>query len=247
MTLDTIEARGGDGTLELPEGHTLEVSNVDKVLWPSERLTKGDLLRYYVTVSPSLLPAVADRPLVMRRFPNGITNKAFYQQRAPQPVPQGVRVEVLPSDKEVPNRLVGGFLLTLLYMAQLAVISQDPWFSTVHAPDEPDQVAFDLDPMPGVTFVQVRDMARWVHDELQRLEIPHVLKTSGASGLHISVPLPAGTSYESGRLFCQIIATLIAHNHPKQATAMRSVDAKGRRVYIDYLQNVRGKTFSHGL
>jgi hypothetical protein len=81
--LDTIEARGGEGMLELPEGDALEVSNLDKVLWPSERLTKGDLLRYYVTVSSDILPTVADRPLVMRRFPNGITNKAFYQQRAP--------------------------------------------------------------------------------------------------------------------------------------------------------------------
>jgi bifunctional non-homologous end joining protein LigD len=90
----------------------------------------------------------------------------------------------------------------------------------------------------------VGDVARSVHDELTRVDILHVPKTSGASGLHIYVPLPPVTSYESGRLFCQIIATLVAHEHPKQATVVRNVHARGRRVYIDYLQNVRGKTLA---
>jgi bifunctional non-homologous end joining protein LigD len=85
---------------------------------------------------------------------------------------------------------------------------------------------------------------RWVHDELQRFEIPHVLKTSGASGLHVYVPLPPGTSNELARLFCQIIATLVAHEHPQQATVVRNVHSRGRRVYIDYLQNIRGKTLA---
>src|SRR5262249_13664339 len=154
------------GTLTLPDGHTLDVSHLDKVLWPEGRITKGDLLRYYVRVSPVILPVIADRPLVMKRFPNGIAAKAFYQQRAPSRVPPGVRVEVLPSDTEVPSRLVGGALMTLLYMAQLAVISQDPWFSRVATPEDADHVAFDLDPMPGVAFARVLDVARWIRDEL---------------------------------------------------------------------------------
>jgi bifunctional non-homologous end joining protein LigD len=195
-------------------------------------------------MSPWVLPAVADRPLVMKRFPNGITAKAFYQQRAPDRVPPGVRVEVIEGDSEVPTRLVGGRLTTLLYMAQLAVISQDPWFSRVGTPGDADHVAFDLDPMPGVTFARVLDVARWIREELARLGVPGVPKTSGADGLHIYVPLPPGTSYESGRLFCQIVSTIVADRHPDVATVERSVHARGRKVYVDYLQNIRGKTLA---
>jgi bifunctional non-homologous end joining protein LigD len=187
---------------------------------------------------------VADRPLVMKRFPNGVGGKAFYQQRAPDDVPPGVRVEVLPGDAEVPSRLVGGSLTTLAYMTQLAVVSQDPWFSRVGSLESADHVALDLDPMPGVTFTRVLDVARWLRDVLEGLGVPAVPKTSGADGVHIYIPLPPDTTYESGRLFCQIVATLVADRHPEAATVERAVHARGRRVYIDYLQNIRGKTLA---
>jgi bifunctional non-homologous end joining protein LigD len=180
----------------------------------------------------------------MKRFPNGVQAKAFYQQRAPDEVPPGVRVAVLPADTEVPSRLVGGSLTTLLYMAQLAVVSQDPWFSRVGSLDSADHVALDLDPMPGVTFTRVLDVARWLRDVLDGLGVPAVPKTSGADGAHIYIPLPPDTTYESGRLFCQIVATLVADRHPQAATVERAVHARGRRVYIDYLQNIRGKTLA---
>ncbi len=242
--LEGIEERGGDGRLHLPGGDTLEVTNLTKVFWPGLGITKGGLLRHYARVSPYLLPAVQDRPLVMRRFPNGITGKAFYQQRAPQDVPRGVRVEVVQGDEDVPGRLVGGSLKTLLYMAQLAVIAQDPWVSRVRTPDLPDHVALDLDPMPDVPWSQVLDVARWCHDELQRIGVPAWPKTSGASGLHIYIPLPPKTSYESGRLLCEVIAAIIARRHPRAATVKRAVHARGRTVYVDYLQNMRGKTLA---
>jgi len=173
-----------------------------------------------------------------------VKGPAFYQQRAPEDVPSGVRVEVLPNDTEVPSRLIGGSLMTLLYMVQLGVISQDPWFSRVHSPDFADYVALDLDPMPGVTFAQVLDVARWTRDELLRYGIPNVPKTSGLTGLHIYVPLPPKTTYETGRLFCQILATMVASKHPKMATVIRSVHDRGRKVYVDCLQNIRGKTLA---
>jgi bifunctional non-homologous end joining protein LigD len=242
--LEAIEDGKGDGTLALPEGWTLAVGNLKKIFWPSGGITKGELLRYYAAISPILLPAVADRPLVMRRFPNGVKGKAFYQQRAPEDVPDGVRVEVIPADTEVPSRLVGGSLITLLYMTQLAVISQDPWFSRIQSPDFADYVAIDLDPMPGVKFSQILDVARWVRDELERVKAFSVPKTSGASGLHIYIPLPPKTSYETGRLFCQVIATLVARKHPKAATVVRAVHDRGRTVYLDYLQNIHGKTLA---
>ena len=124
----------GSGVLHLSGDLQLEVSNLRKVFWPKLKITKGELMRYYARVAPFLLPVVKDRPLIMKRFPNGVDGKAFYQQRAPEPVPRGVRVATLPDDKEVPSRLIGGDLITLLYMTQLAVVSQDPWFSRVQSP-----------------------------------------------------------------------------------------------------------------
>lgn len=242
--LQAIEDARGDGVITLPDGASLTVSNLRKIYWPEGRITKGELLRYYVAVSPYLLPAVADRPLVMKRFPNGIRGKAFYQQRAPEPVAAGVRVEALPDDHEVPSRLVGGSLTTLLYMAQLGAISEDPWFSRVATPADPDYVALDLDPMPGTTFARVLDVARWARDELNSLGVSSVPKTSGADGLHVYIPLEPGTPYAAGMLFCQIVATVIAQKHPKAATVVRSVHARGTRIYVDYLQNIQGKTLA---
>ena len=243
-TLQELEDARRDGTLALPGGTRLELTNLAKVFWPGPRITKGDLLRYYLRISPWILPAVADRPLVMKRFPNGVKGKAFYQQRAPDEVRPGVRIEWFEEEGERMPRLVGGSLLTLLYMAQLAAISQDPWFSRVQSPDVADYVALDLDPMPGVSFARVRDVARFVGDELAALGIAACPKTSGSSGLHIYIPLVRGTSYEAGQLFCQIIATLVAARHPAIATVERTVAKRGRTVYIDYLQNIEGKTLA---
>lgn len=244
--LQALEDTGRDGTLSLPEG-PLDVTNLGKVFWPASGLTKGDLLRYYVRMAPWLLPVIADRPLVMKRYPNGVMGKAFYQQRAPDTVPPGVRVETVEGDEgdDGPTpRLIGGSLLTLLYVAQLGAISLDPWFSRAATPAEADFAAIDLDPMPGVPFTQVKDVARWVHEALLMLQLPAALKTSGASGLHIHIPLAPGTSYESGQLLCQIIATAVASQHPSAATVERAVARRGRTVYVDYLQNIEGKTLA---
>lgn len=244
--LQALEDAGRDGTLMLPDG-PLDVTNLRKVFWPASGLTKGDLLRYYAHVGQWLLPVIADRPLVMKRYPNGVLGKAFYQQRAPDAVPPGVRVEVVEGDEDEDGptpRLIGGSLLTLLYLAQLGAISLDPWFSRASSPAAADFVAIDLDPMPGVPFTQVCDVARWVRDALVMLEVPGALKTSGSSGLHIYIPLAEGTSYESGQLLCQIIATAVASQHPKVATVERAVAKRGRTVYVDYLQNIEGKTLA---
>jgi bifunctional non-homologous end joining protein LigD len=261
--LRELEDARKDGVVRLPSGDEVGVTNLTKVFWPAsapsglrrgkpaDAITKGDLLRYYVEVSPYLLPAIADRPLVMKRFPNGVGGKAFYQQRSREErPPAGVRIETLSDDADPigeadARRLIGGSLTTLLYMTQIAAISQDPWFSRVQSPLDADHVAIDLDPTEHATFGAVRDVARWVRDELAALEVPGFPKTSGSKGLHIYIPLPPGTSYESGMLLCQIVATLIATRHPKVATVERMV-ARRRRgtVYVDYLQNILGKTLA---
>jgi len=249
--LQALEDARKDGVIALPDGSRLGVTNPAKLFWPKLKLTKGDLLRFYATVSPYLLPVVADRPLVMKRFPNGIDGLAFYQQKkVGEKPPPGVRLEVLPDGLDPMSepgarRFVGGSLMTLLYMTQLAAISQDPWFSRVQSPLDADYVALDLDPDDHAPFSRVLDVARWVRDELVSLKVTAVPKTSGSSGLHIYIPLPAETSYESGQLFCQIIATVVAAKHPKAATVERKVKARPRgTVYIDFLQNILGKTLA---
>ncbi|MFN2447671.1 MAG: DNA ligase D [Vicinamibacterales bacterium] len=242
--LDDFESRRKNGRLQLPDGDTLEITNPHKVFWREPAYTKGDLLRFYARVAPLILPVVDERPLVMKRLPNGVHGEAFYQHRAPEPVPSGVRVATLPDD-DVPARLIGGELKTLLYMTQIASISMDPWFSRLPALDHPDQVAIDLDPQPGATFAQILDVARWVFDELDRLGVTGYPKTSGSEGLHIFIPLEDQTSYEAGMLFCQIVATLVASKHPKVATVERAVrKRKNGTVYVDYLQNIQGKTLA---
>jgi bifunctional non-homologous end joining protein LigD len=141
-------------------------------------------------------------------------------------------------------QIIGGNLKTLLYTTQLAAISQDPWFSRVQHPEFADYVALDLDPSEGVPFARVLEVARWIRDELETLGAVGVPKTSGASGLHVYVPLPPGTPYDAGLLFCQIIATVVAQKHPTIATVERSVKARGKRVYVDFLQNIPGKTLA---
>jgi len=238
--LTALEQARRDGTLDLPDGRKLAVTNLHKVFWPKEKLTKGDLFRYYAQVAPCILPAVADRPLVMKRFPNGIAAKPFYQHRI-EDVPGDVRVEPVADARP---QLIGGNVLTLLYTTQLAAISQDPWFSRVQSPEAADYAAIDLDPMPGLPFSRTLEVARWIHDELELLGAAGVPKTSGSEGIHIYLRLPPGTPYEAGLLFCQIIATVVAQKHPKQATIERAVAARGKRVYVDFMQNVLGKTLA---
>jgi bifunctional non-homologous end joining protein LigD len=240
--LDDLQKSRRDGVLALPDGGRLNVTNLHKVFWPKLKLTKGDLFRYYARMARFILPAVADRPLVMKRFPNGVAGPPFYQHRAPE-VPEGVRSEVV-SVAEARPQIIGGDLETLLYTTQLAAISQDPWFSRVAHPQFADYAAFDLDPSEGVPYARVLDVARWIRDELDALKAFGVPKTSGSEGLHIYIPLPAGTPYDAGLLFCQIVATVVVQKHPTIATIERSVKARGKRVYIDCLQNILGKTLA---
>jgi bifunctional non-homologous end joining protein LigD len=249
--LRALEDSRRDGEIALPNGDKVKVTNLAKLFWPALKITKGDLLRYYVEVSPYLLPCVEDRPLVMKRFPNGVGGKAFYQQRSREErPPAGVRIETLedrldPIGEPDAKRLIGGSLTTLLYMTQIAAISQDPWFSRVQSPLDADYCAIDLDPTDTATFEKVLDVARWVRDELASMGVPGFPKTSGSSGLHIYIPLPPHTSYESGQLFCQIVATLVATRHPKTATVERAVARRPRgTVYVDFLQNILGKTLA---
>ena len=240
--LEEIERSKRDGLLVLPSGNQLKVGNLHKIFWPKLKLTKGDLFRYYARVAPVILPALADRPLVMKRFPNGVEAPPFYQHRA-EKVPACVRTETVSVVEKRPQ-IIGGTLESLMYTTQLAAVSQDPWFSRIQHPQFADFVALDLDPPDELPFARVLDVARWIRDELDALGAVGVPKTSGGRGVHIYIPLPPQTPYDAGLLLCQIIATIVTQKHPQQATIERTVAARGRRVYVDCLQNILGKTLA---
>jgi bifunctional non-homologous end joining protein LigD len=242
--LERVEAEGGSGTLPLGRAGRLEVTSLGKVFFPRIGKTKGALLRYYAGMADHILPFMKDRPLVLKRFPDGEGGKSFYQQNAPENVPKGVRVETIhDADGSEQRRFVGGNLATLLHTVQLGAISYDPWHSRVGRLRFADYTILDLDPGPGATFRVVVAVARAVKEELDRTGLTAALKTSGSTGLHIYIPIPARTPLESATLAAQILATRVAARHPKIATVERMTRNRPRgTVYVDYLQNILGKT-----
>jgi bifunctional non-homologous end joining protein LigD len=241
--LSEIERHGAAGVIEVGDT-ALTVSNLDKVFFPDSGHTKGDVLRYYARVAPYVLAIMADRPLVLKRFPGGVTGPSFYQQRAPLDVPRGVRVQVV-SDEGIKTqeRLIGGDLATLLYVAQLGAVSIDPWHSRVGSIEYADYAIVDLDPGPRAPFARVVEVAHVVREVLDGLKVHGVPKTSGASGIHVALPLGPGIPNDGARMIAELVATLVVERAPRIATVERSVSARASgAVYVDYLQNIRGKT-----
>lgn len=244
-----IERSGGDGSVRIARGKALELSNLDKPYFPAIGATKGELMRYYVRMAPLILPLVADRPLVLKRSPEGVEGEIFFQQKPPARTPPAVRIEPIPSPggagkraKPEP-RIVGGDLATLLYTVQLGCISVDPWFSRVGKIEYPDYAILDLDPGQEAGFQGVVRAAQLVHEELERLSLRAALKTSGSRGLHIAIPLPRQTTYDTSLALAERVARRVAAANPEVATVERSLaDRPPAAVYVDFLQNARGKS-----
>ncbi|MGZ8831468.1 MAG: DNA ligase D, partial [Thermoanaerobaculia bacterium] len=209
--LTAIEEEGRDGSLDFGGGRSLKVSNLAKVFFPKEKYTKGDVMRYYASIADFILPTVKDRPLVLRRFPNGIDGEAFYQQKAAETTPKEVRVEIIANDEgEKQPRFIGGDLLTLLYTIQLGAVSVDPWHSRIQTCDYADYAIIDLDPGPRANFERVKQVARWAKGVIDEFGLHAALKTSGSTGLHIYLPLPPRTPTDAATLVAQMIATKVA-------------------------------------
>ena len=241
--LTEIEKRRGDGTLDLG-GQSLKVSNLEKVFFPKEGFTKGDVMRYYARIADFILPTMRDRPLVLKRFPNGIDGQSFYQQKASDTTPANIRVETIETDAgDKQARYIGGDLITLLYTIQLGAISVDPWHSRVPSLEHADYTIIDLDPGPRANFGRVIQVARWAKEVIDGFGLNAALKTSGSTGLHIYLPLPPRTPNDAATIVAQMIATKVTESHPKETTIERFVKARGAAmVYVDYLQNIQGKT-----
>jgi len=242
--LETVEGQTTAFDLQVDRQHRLTVKHPAKILWPQLGLTTIDLIRYYVGVAPVLLPHTQDRPLSFRRFTEGIAGPSQFHQRIKWPTPDGVRTASFPAKgKAFERRLIAGDLTTLLYCVNLAIISQDVWLSRLDAPDCPDYAVFDLDPHASLPFQRVLGVAWRLHELLEEYGVPHGVKTSGISGLHIYVPV-VHADYHMTRMFVAQFAARVADDCPESATVMRAIQRRGQRVYLDPDQNMRAKTMA---
>ncbi len=219
----------------------IQLSNLDKVFWPREGYTKGDLLRYYDQIAETLLPYLHERPVHMLRYPDGIEGKSFYQKDAPDHTPDWVVTESIESDGEAIRYIICNDRDTLIWMVNLASIDLHPWLSRRTTRDTPDWVVFDLDAKKA-PFGDVVKIARAVGKVLRGIGLRPYLKTSGATGLHVFVPVKPGYSYGQTSGFCEAVATHVAIEHKDIATVERAVSRRGSRVYVDFGQNRRGQT-----
>jgi len=217
-------------------------TNLTKIFWPDEGYTKGDLIAYYRAIAPWMLPYLAERPLVLTRFPDGITGKSFFQKDAPQYAQQFVRTVTIWSEdsQRQLDYFVCDDVAALEYIANMAAIPLHVWSSRVESLATPDWCILDLDPK-GAPFTDVVAVAKALRALCQEIELPTYVKTSGSSGLHVLVPLGKQVTYEQSRQLGGLLARVVAQQLPEIATITRQVQRRGGKVYVDYVQNGHGR------
>jgi bifunctional non-homologous end joining protein LigD len=230
-------------TLKL-NGKEVTLTNQQKIYWPDEKITKGQLVDYYLSVAKYLLPYLKDRPMSLHRFPNGIKGSSFYQKDIDhENTPDWIKtipLHAASTGKDV-DYLLCNNEATLAYMINLGCIEVNPWLSRVNRLDNPDHVVMDLDP-EGIGFKAVIETALCIKEILDELKVTSFCKTSGASGLHIYIPTGAKYEYETCRLFAEFIARQTNQQLPGITSVVRAKSARKRKVYVDFLQNSRGQT-----
>lgn len=226
-------------------GHNLKFTNLSKVYWPEEGYTKRDMFNYYYQVADYILPHLKDRPLSLNRFPSGIRGKSFYQKDVKGKAPEwATTYPYTTSDGEDKEFLVGDDEATLLWMASLGCIEMNPWFSRTAHPDHPDYCVIDLDPAEKTTFEQVIQAAREVKAVLDAIDVPSYVKTSGSTGIHIYIPLGAKYSYDQSQMFARFLVSVVHDRLPGFTSMERKIKDRGRKMYLDFLQNRPGATIA---
>ncbi|MEO6611688.1 MAG: DNA ligase D [Chitinophagaceae bacterium] len=222
------------------------VSNRHKIFWPDEGFTKGDVLDYYDKMADFILPYLKGRPLSLKRNPNGIRDEGFYHKDAGENAPGYADVFKVKSESsnKIIDYIVCNNKATLLYLANLGCIEMNPWNSTTKYPDKPTWIVIDIDPSKKNTFTEVVDTALATKMILDKAGVKGYCKTSGASGLHVYIPLKNKYDYTTAKDFAHIIASLVQEQLPKNTTLERSLSKRGDRIYIDYLQNRSGQTLA---
>lgn len=218
----------------------LELSNLDKIYWPEEGYTKEDLIHYYETISPFILPYLKDRPIVLHRFPDGVKGKDFYQKDLSTLVPDWIRTYPISHEGKQDHYLLIDDLPSLLYAINLGSIDLHPFLSRCKKIHNPDFCVLDLDPHE-VPFDTTIETALLVHEMLESIEVAHYCKTSGGKGLHIFIPLHGKYDYEQSKQFAEILATLVHQRAPSITSLERSPQKRPKKIYLDYLQNRLGQ------
>jgi bifunctional non-homologous end joining protein LigD len=227
-------------------GRRVPLTNLRKVFWPASGLTKGDLLRYYQEVSPVLLPHLADRAMVMKRYPNGADGGFFFMKRAPKQRPDWLQVcKIKHSSGNVIDFPMIQDLASLLWVVNLGCIDLNPWYARCDDVYRPDYVHFDLDPVKGTPFKRVLETALHVAEALQSLKMPSLVKTTGSRGLHIYVPIVRGPVQKDVWTFSKAFAHSLAERYPRLITVEYRVEKRPvGHVLVDYNQNAWGRTLA---
>ena len=232
------------GEIDVKVGsEVISLTNLDKVYWPDDGYTKGDLIRYYYEVSKYILPYLKDRPLIMKRYPNGIGAPSFHQHDVNE-VPRYVHTATIDVEEghEV-DYIVGDNVATLLYMANLGAIERHPWHSRVEDLGHPDWFVFDLDPDKTVEFTTICELALRLREVLGSVGLESYPKTSGSRGIHVYVPIKPVYGYDLVADFAERVATRVAHENPLIATVERSLKKRKQgQIYVDHMQNAQGKS-----
>lgn len=241
-------AKKSAGTSITIDGRTIALSNQDKVLWPRDGYTKGDLVAYYRTVAPVILPYLRDVPLTMERYPDGIdATRSFWEKQMPRFTPEWVRrVTTQPStgEKREVTFLICNDEATLVWVANLAAITLHIWYSHVPTLDTPDLVLFDLDPCERCPLARLAKVALAFREELGNIGLRPLVKTTGGMGLHVVVPLEPRYDYDQAKGFAELVARRVHGVVPKDSTLERTIARRpDDAVYLDWVQVGKGKTF----
>ena len=224
----------------------VRLTNLRKLFWPARKITKGALIQYYVDVAPVLLPHIADRAMVMKRYPHGADGEFFFMKRAPAPRPAWIRTCAIEHESgNIIDFPVIDDVPSLMWVINLGCIDLNQWYAKCDDVDRPDYVHFDLDPGEGATFDQVRQSALIVQEALDALRMKPLVKTSGSKGLHVYVPIVRGPVQKTVWTFAKALAVELASRHPSLMTSEYRVASRPRgRVLVDYNQNAWGRTLA---
>ncbi|MFZ5642419.1 MAG: non-homologous end-joining DNA ligase [Bacillota bacterium] len=225
------------------EGREIKLTNLGKVFWP-EGLTKAHLVKYYTDIAPIIIPHLKNRPLVMKRYPDGIEGESFYQKECPDYAPDWIETYPVRHSEKTVNYIVCNDAATLVWLANQACIEVHAWLSLLDNVDCPDIAVMDLDPAEGATFEDVINIALLCRRAIEEYGLVPFVKTSGATGLHIFIPIISEYPFSTVTRAMEYIAELITGVYPGKATVERLVAKRTGKVYLDYLQNGRGRTMA---
>src|SRR5689334_15764626 len=224
------------------EGRQLRLSNLDKVLYPAAGFTKGQVIDFYTRISPVLLPHLKNRPLTLKRYPNGVEDKFFYEKQAPSHRPDWVKTVPVPARGRTIDFVLCNDLPTLVWLANLADLELHTSLSLAKNIQQPSTLAFDLDPGPPATIVECAEVALLLREMYDNWKLESFAKSSGSKGMQMYVPLNTKVSYEETKPFAKALADLLAREHPDLVVSSQKKELRGGKVLVDWSQNDEHKT-----